>query len=449
MKKLLLVNPEQKHSIGGNLPSYVDGNRGCLPPLGLLYLATAIELWSKEWIAEIADLPAGDRLENFQPDVVGITATTFTLLDAIEVAQQAKRLWNVPVIIGGIHPTIYPSETANLPNIDYVFTGEGEKTLPNCIEHILNGTAPKIINSEDFLDVLSLSPPMRSLLNTDRYYSVLGTKSKSTTMITSRGCPFNCLFCHRKTMGRRWRARTAKQVVDEMKMITDLEIGEVLIYDDTFTVDRFRVEEICWRIKREGIKLSFDIRARVDTVSQDLVDALGEAGCKRIHYGIEASSNRVLKSIGKGITIEQARRAIEITRNAGIESLAYFIFGSPGEGWENVEETIAFAKELSPNYCHFAIMTPYPATPLYEMGLMKGLYNDYWADFARNPREDFVAPFWPELGRDYLLSAINRAYKSFYMRPKFIAQEIIKTRSIDGLRKKAQGALSMAFGGKA
>lgn len=442
---LLLVNPAQNHTISGNLPNYIDESRGNVPPLGLLYLAAMVDR-VPGWEVQICDMSAGDLLDQHHdsPDVVGITATTFTLRDTLDVAAQAKHKWpDAPVVLGGIHPTIYPNETAHLPNVDYVVVGEGEHTLMHHLDQMRQRTAPTIMDSSGALEAAGLPVPARHLLDQRKYYSVLGTKSHSTTMFTSRGCPFSCIFCHRKTMGRRWSSRTTNQVMDELWDIKKLGIDEILIYDDTFTVDARRVEEICDRITAENLQIVFDIRARVDTVTPRMLDKLKRAGCKRIHYGVEASSNEILESLGKGITMLQVTETFSNTREAGIETLAYFIIGSPGETAADIERTMHFARELKPEYCHFAIMTPYPATPLYELGLAKKLYNDYWLEFAKDPYGTFEAPFWPELDRDYLLSALERAYRSFYLRPGMIAREMIRTRSLNSLRKKVQGGIKM------
>lgn len=445
MKTLLLINPAQEHSISANLPKYIDESRGHVPPLGLLYLAAMIEQ-KDDWNVKIADLSAGDNLTYQKPDVVGITATTFTLIDALEAAKEVKKLWNVPIVIGGIHATIFPNETSKLPNIDYVIAGEGEYLLSNNIDNIAKGYAEKVMMSTEYLDIEDLPSPARHLLDIKKYYSVLGTKSYSTTMFTSRGCPFECIFCHRKTMGRKWRALSATKIIEELKQIKALGINEILFYDDTFTISKERVIETCDRIIAENLDITFDIRARVDTVTQSMLTRLKLAGCKRIHYGVEASSNRILKRLQKGITIEQATETFRKTKNAGIETLAYFIIGSPCESVDDFLWTIEFAKELKPDYCHFAIMTPYPATPLYEKGLELDLYEDYWQKFASNPSKDFIAPFWPEHHRDILLKYLDRAYKSFYFRPSRIVKEVVKTKSLGSLQSKIQGAKKMILG---
>jgi len=439
--KLLLINPPQNHTISGNLPTYVDEARGNIPPLGLLYTASAV-LKETDWEVNICDMSAGHWLEEFhKPDLVGITATTFTLIDVLETAKKVKQYWNVPIVLGGIHPTIYPDETSRLPNIDTVFTGESEVTFPKMIDYIAKG-AVRVVEGET-TEVEKLPLPARQLLKQKDYYSVIGDNKYLTSMFTSRGCPYQCIFCHRKTMGRIFRARTAQQVIDEMFLIRTSGIKEILIYDDTFTVNKQRVIDICREIERREIDIIFDIRARVDHIDSEIIFWLKQAGCKRIHYGVEASNDRVLQLLQKGITIEQVTTAFELTKKAGIETLAYFIIGSPTESYSEIEQTISFAKELDPDYCHFSIMTPYPATKLYTDRVESGECKDYWREFAANPTEDFQTPYLDGISREGIEELLGKAYRKFYWQPKKIAKEFMRTKSIKQLAKKGSSAVKM------
>lgn len=444
MKNLLLINPPQKQTIAGNLPHWFDESRGNIPPLGLLYVASAVEA-KTPWKAQICDMSAGDHLNGQQPDVVGITATTFTILDALEVARQVKEKWNVPVALGGMHPTIFPEETRRLKNIDTVVIGEAENAFPQYIDYIaLKGVS---VVSGEVIDITTIPIPARHLIDKEKYYSVIGKNKYLTSMFTSRGCPYQCTFCHRKTMGKNYRALTADRVVEEIKEIRNMGISEVLVYDDTFTVDRKRVVAVCQKIIEERIKIDFDIRARVNHVDKELLILLKQAGCKRIHFGVEASSDRILSILKKGITIEEVRKAFYLCKQVGIETLAYFMIGNPGETTKDVLQTIEFAKELKPDYCHFSALTPYPDTPLYIDGLQKGLYDDYWLEFAKNPTNKFEVPFWTEIEKPVLQELLQKAYRSFYTRPSFVAKEILKTRSAKKFFKKAKSAAKIVLGG--
>jgi len=280
-----------------------------------------------------------------------------------------------------------------------------------------------------------------------KYSSLLGSQGYITTMLTSRGCPFHCIFCHRPHLGKEFRARSAENVLEEIRQIIKMGISEIMIYDDTFTVDLDRAKAICLGIIQDNLPITFDIRARVDTVDDELMELLKVAGCKRIHYGVEASVPSVLKAICKEIDLGKVEETFKLTKRYGIETLAYFILGSPTETVTDIEHTIEYAKKLNPDYCHFAIMTPYPATPLYQLGLNEGLYNDYWLEFAKSPSASFKPPCWGEINRETLVKLLGKAYKSFYLRPGYILKQVNKARKSKSLGRKVRAGLRVLKGG--
>jgi len=444
--KVLLINPPDTGMMQANLPVYVDEERGYLPPLGLLQVASYARAktdWQvKVYDSNIEERLLGDLIYDYKPDLVGITATTFTLLSALRVARKVKGYSSyAKVVLGGIHASIYPQESVKLPNIDYVVAGEGEEPFIKLLEDIrLARSNGYLYQSKELIpDLDSLPMINRTMTNYKKYSSLLGSQGYITTMLTSRGCPYHCIFCHRPHLGKQFRARSAENVLSELGQIVSLGISEVMIYDDTFTVDLERAKAICLGMIQDNIPLTFDIRARVDTVDDELMELLKVAGCKRIHYGIEATNPGVLKAICKEISLERVEETFALTKKYGIETLAYFIFGSPTETEADILHTIEYAKELQPDYCHFAIMTPYPATPLYQLGLNRGMYSDYWLEFAREPREDFKPPYWSEIDRVRLEELLNKAYKSFYLRPRYILKQARKA-----YREKSLGRIVKA-----
>lgn len=438
--RILLISPKQQGRIKTNLPLFVDQERGALPPLGLLYVATCAKLMGctvKVMDMSIEQEPISRAIPDFKPDIVGITATTLTMLEALEIAREVRTNCKAKIVFGGIHPSIYPEETANLPEVDSVVCGEGEHSFISWLKN----PSEKIIKANDFInDLDSLPFPDRTLTNYKAYSSILGSNGYVTTMITSRGCPYHCIFCHRPHLGKKFRARSAESIIEEMWIIRGLGIREVLIYDDTFTIDKERILRLCRYMVDQRIDLVFDIRSRVDTIDEDMLWALEEAGCKRIHYGIEASSPEILKNICKEITLEQAERAIKLTKKHNIETLAYFILGNPGEKISDIEQTIKYAQRLDPDYCHFAIMTPYPETPLYKMWLKN--HPDHWQDFAEKPYE-IDTPYWDEIDREVLIRLLGKAYREFYWRPKQVIREIAKTKSLGEIAKKSRSAIKI------
>jgi anaerobic magnesium-protoporphyrin IX monomethyl ester cyclase len=465
--KVLLINPPNRNLVTTNLPNFVDTERGFYPPLGILYVAAHAEQhtdYSIEILDTVVDelTDAGIRQEIIRrkPDIVGITTTTFTLIDSLNVAQIVKDIDPaIPVIFGGPHAHIFPEETIRLSAVDFVVRGEGEITFSELIQNIDEPERIKHIQGlvfeennhivdtglREFNNHLDLLPfPARHLTPYKKYYSLIAKKNPITSMLTSRGCPYRCLYCHRPHMGRQFRARSPENVVEEMEICKEMGIQEILIYDDTFNVDKKRAIAICDLITQRGLSINFDIRGRIDRMDKDLLVALKKAGCVRVHYGIENANQRILDILQKGITVEQAERVIMETREAGIETLAYFMLGNPTETRSEVLNTIQFAKKIQPDYAHFAITTPFPATPLYNLGLEKGIVKDRWKIFAANPTKDFTPDLWEEeLDRPELVELLQKSYKSFYLRPRFILKQFTKINSFEGFKRKVKAGMKL------
>ena len=466
--KILLINPPAENTLPAEVPDIINEERGHNPPLGLLYIASSLLQAGHK--VEVLDAQAEEtdyagieaRIAKTRPDMVGISAMSFTLIDALLAAKAVKNVdKGIKVALGGPHPTIYPKETAALDDVDYAIVGEGEYAMTQLADAVEKGKAPKDVRgvaykaggkvtakgSAEYIDDLDRLPfPARKLTRIKKYGSLIARRNPITTMFTSRGCPYRCLFCDRPQMGKRFRARSAGNVVDEMEECVGLGIREFLVYDDTFTVDRKRVIDICDEIGGRKLDIGFDIRARVNTVDEKMLAALKKAGCERIHYGVESGNERVLKTLRKGITLEQAEDAFMLTMRAGIDSLAYFMIGSPGETRQTVEDTIRFAVKLKPDYVHFSITTPFPATDLYRMGLETGIIeSDYWLAFAKDPKPGFTPPVWEEnLKNDQLRMLLRQAYRRFYLRPGYAAKRLVKAGSLGEIRRKARAAFKVA-----
>jgi len=242
-----------------------------------------------------------------------------------------------------------------------------------------------------------------------------------------------------------FRARSAKNVVEEMLVCQQMGIKEIFIYDDTFAVDRQRVLDICQLIKEKDVKIAWDIRTRVNTVDEEVLRALKKAGCQRIHYGVEAGTQRVLDVLRKGITLRQVRDAFSLTKKIGIQTVGYFMIGSPTETKKEILETVRLMKQLNPDYVHIAITTPFPATDLYEWAKKEGVItNDPWQDFSKNPNSSFVPPLWEkELSREELNELLKNAYRSFYLRPSYIFQKFFQLKSFSEFLNKVKAALTL------
>ncbi|MBI5789433.1 MAG: cobalamin B12-binding domain-containing protein [Candidatus Schekmanbacteria bacterium] len=468
--KVLLINPPNHYMTSANTPDFVDTEGGYNPPLGLLYVAAYLQNNSDHQVeildALVEEMDYGQieaLIRQKQPDVVGITTLTFTLIDVIDTIKTVKKAHSqAKIVLGGPHVHLFPQETINLPGVDFLVLGEGEKTFCYLMNNIDNLEALKrfkglvfkengaLINTGEaaFIENLDELPyPARLLTSYKKYSSLMAGGALITTMITSRGCPFKCVFCDRPHLGKSFRARSAQNVLQEMEECMKMGIKEFLVYDDTFTLDRKRVFAICQAIIDRKWDISWDIRTRVNTVDEEMLDILKRAHCKRISYGIEAGTDRVLGVLKKGITIEQTKKVIKMTKKKKIDVLAYFMIGSPSETKEEIMQTIALAQELEPDYVHFSILTPFPGTHIYKEGLQNGfIAKDYWREFAQNPTPDFSAPFWEEnFSHDELFELIKLAYKSFYVRPAYIIRKLFQVKSFAEFSRKAKAGLKVVF----
>jgi radical SAM superfamily enzyme YgiQ (UPF0313 family) len=465
--RIVLINPPRLNEMRADNPCFIEEERGFAPPLGLLYIAAYLKEYA-DYRIDVIDAQAEGlgydegfkkRIPRDDDLVVGITAMTFTLQDVLRTISMLREVEReagikIRIVLGGIHPTIYPEETLGIPGVDYVVTGEGEVSFfelcgrlaanqePHGTRGVLFRENGAIINNgpREFIDDIDSLPfPARRLTDIRRYYSILSRGKKVvTTMFTSRGCPYKCSFCDRPQLGKRFRARSAANVINEIRQCIEMGIQEIFIYDDTFTVSRQRVMEICDGIIASGLKIDWDIRSRVDTVDREMLARLKEAGCRRIHFGVEAGTEKILKVLNKDIAKERAEDVFGECRRLHIETLAYFMIGSPSETKEDIAQTVSFALRLRPDYLHATIFTPYPGTAIYEKALRDGVIkNDYWQAFAKNPRQDFKTPYWRQgLSEEELLKLLEGFYHSFYGRPSYILTNLFKIRSAGELKRK-------------
>jgi anaerobic magnesium-protoporphyrin IX monomethyl ester cyclase len=471
--KVLLINPPSKSLIRTFAPDCITEEMGFYPPMGLMYVASyALEAFGSRFQIEILDAQVEridnraleKHLEKKKPDIVGITCMTFLMVDALKVARIVKKIKpETLVIMGGVHPTIYPEEVTLQPEIDGVVIGEGEIAFSELLDALSKGKSLSgikgvgykengrvIINpQEKFIqDLDSLPIPARELLPYKKYYNLLGSgKEIMTGLLTSRGCPHDCIFCT-SHYGRICRMRSPENVVKEIENCVAMGITDFNVIDDTYTISRKRVISIADLILQKGLKITMDVNARVDQVDQEMLDRLAQAGCNRVRFGVESGNPEVLKNLKKGITLDQVREAFKMAKKAGMITFAYFMLGSPGESDKEVKQSIGLAKEINPDFVQFLITTPFPASELYKMGLDKGiLKHDYWREFSANPNNTFIPQWWTEnFTPQEMVKWQKRAHLRFYYRPEYIWGQLKKVKSFKELKRKAQAGIRILFG---
>jgi len=423
--KVLLIQPKVENPIKANNPTFVDETRGINPSIGLMYMASYLLRYTNHTI-NIFDGQLNDSIDliallmknNY--DVVGISVLTFTLIDAINTIKLVRRESPMSkIVVGGTHPTIYPQEM--LKWADFVIRGEGEQVLPIVLDNL--NSKQRIFGLKELEQNLDKYPfPYRTRV---KEYNSIFSKGCATTIITSRGCPFQCTFCYRPVVGKTLRMRTTENVVNEIVECVNKGIGDFQIYDDTFTVNTERVGNICKEIINRKLKIRFDVRTRVDMINIYLLELLRRAGMVQIRFGIESGNQRVLDRMQKEITLQQIKQAFLWCKELNIETIGYIMLGNPGETREDINDTINLVNRLKPDFVHCAIFTLFPGTQSYEEWLAKG-NKDVWKEFATNPTKDFQSPVWGDIPREELEQMVMKFYKDFYLRLGYIMKHIWK-----------------------
>lgn len=467
--RTILIQPP---NIGGvrSLHSHMNEEGesiGFKPPLGLLSIATLVKERGSHkiavldaWAKRLGFDECVNRVAEYRPDIIGISAWTDWWYAACHLGILLKeRLPGTHLCYGGPHVNIFPEETLSFAHSDSIVTGDGEEPFAHLCDMIAEGAvnndcaglhfkrygvkkSEKRFYIQKDLDMLPI--PDRTLLPLKDYTSVLGSSDFITTMITSRGCPYRCIYCklnYQKTL-----VRSAANVIGEFKKINELGIKEVEVYDDTFTWSKERALKICEGLIDEKINIKWAVRDRVNMADDELLGAMKRAGCHRIHYGVESGVDRVLTLMKKNITVSQARNAVRMAKKNNFTVLTYFMMGNKGENEADIKQTIDFSLELDADYAQFSITIPYPGTEMYLEALRNGIIkNDYWREFALRPSEGFRIPrvYEENITLHELIRLRNEAIRRYYTRPKYILREISRLRSFPEFKRKAVMALRL------
>ena len=328
-------------------------------PLGLLYLGAVLEENGVE--AEVVDLNFHNDfkiLENMDADFYGLYCSSPLIKSALAVNSFLKETHPDAVrIVGGPHATCVPDDLVE--HFDKVIVGEGERAILTA----LKDRSPKIISKIPIQDLDSIPYPARHLIPIKEYHRRVGGLP-SIGLITARGCPASCAFCS-KVWGKTVRFRSAKNIIGEVEeCIEQYNISALSIRDDTFTLNRKRLFEILNGF--ETLDVTWRCLTRVDQVDKKTLEAMRDAGCVQIVYGLESGNQQILDNLGKGTTVEQNFEAIKLTKEAGIEAKAAVIVGNPGETWETVQNTVDMVEKIMPDEAILCIFTPYPGSPVWE-----------------------------------------------------------------------------------
>jgi anaerobic magnesium-protoporphyrin IX monomethyl ester cyclase len=389
-KRTLLINPPYPFS---EFP---------IIPVGLLYVAGVLVHYGKE--VDVLDLLVSKyskekikkKIEEYKPDVIGITCVTMNYPVASEILKYCKSVdKRIITVIGGPHVTFNAEETLKeAPWIDIVVRREGEFTMLNIVNGKkltdIDGIAYrdkdgsiKLTKERALIEKLDdLPPTARHLFPISKYLAL----DAHASLLAGRGCPFNCIFCVGSKMGgRKARYRNPKLVVDEIEESLALGFKEVNFEDDLLTLNHKHLHAVCDEIIARGLKFNWSAFARVDTVTPEILKKMREAGCTWVSYGVESGNQQILDLVKKKITLEKVRYAVQIAREAGVKVLASFIIGLPGETRETLKDTMDFAQEIQTFY-GFHVLAPFPGSEVREEADKYGLeiLTSDWAKYDAN-----------------------------------------------------------------
>ncbi|HBG27226.1 MAG: hypothetical protein A2Y10_12420 [Planctomycetes bacterium GWF2_41_51] len=409
--KVLLVNVKNP---------YVDSNN---PPLGLCYIASWLREKSDADI-KIADMTV-EKIDDeqfiqkyinaFQPEIIGISALTPTFNYAVELARLIKKHVNTPIVIGGAHVSSLPEETLEMGCFDTVVTGEGEISFAELCQKVKEGTAlPKIVHGEPVNLLDHLPFPARDLVDLKRYgFEVNG--EFGTSIITSRSCPFNCIFCNKSVFKSNFRQHSAEHIYSEIvHLMKDFGCRSFNFLDDTFTFRPAIAQQLCNKIIDNNLQITWKCMTRVDCIDKPMLELLKKAGCVEIVIGVETGDAEIMKKIRKGITLEQVQIVMGYAKELSLATKTFFMIGFPWDTDETICKTINFAIDLSPDNAQFALIAPFPGTKL--CGILKEMgieVSRKWGDYLLKGDEVNYAYSLPGLSKNKLKEYVRLAYKCF------------------------------------
>jgi anaerobic magnesium-protoporphyrin IX monomethyl ester cyclase len=400
------------------------------PPLGLAYIAAVAR---ENHDVRIVDFNVEENWKKFPYggfDVVGISVDTSRYHTSLKIAERAKAQ-GAAVVMGGPHVSFMDEEALGSGVVDYVVRHEGEYSFLSLVDylsgrrsyddvrgvsHLVNGVSTRTPDAPFIQDLDSMPFPARDLLPLERYREKMNGRP-TTTIVTSRGCPFNCHFCSSSQFfGVRWRARSTENVIEEMDLLYNkLHYRALSFVEDNFTFSPERAVAISEKIIANRWDLKWGAWSRVDTIVKhpDMVRTMARAGFTWTFVGFESGSQEVLDEYGKKAIVEDAMRAMRILKRNRVGVTGSFILGAPAETKRMMKETVRFAKALNPHRVQFTILTPFPGTKLYE-SMRTRLLTEDWRHYTGTH---------PTIRLDHLSSRQMKrqlvgAYLSFYARLK-------------------------------
>lgn len=417
-------------------------------PNGLLFVAAVLERVGHQVMMYDNNVDQRQPIDfvPFKPQLIGFSVLTGKSIEcAIEQSMEFKeRLPEVPVVWGGVHPTLLPEQTLSEPYIDYVVVGEGEYTALELVQHLETGVPPveeikglyykeggRVVRNEPrpFIKNLDELPdPSWHLLDVPSY-------AKTFTLNTSRGCPFRCTFCYNQAFNRGRRSEfSAERIVAQIKHLQSRYGARTIkFYEDNFTINSKRLQEFCHRLIEEEIKIEWECEGRVHLKEKLLAD-MAHSGCYAMGIGAESGSQRMLDFLQKGTTVEQTERICRLMVKYGIGPRVYVMVALPTETLEDFNATLAMLKRLRFLSCEIMVYRPYPGTELYDYCVRNGLFTppQKLADWVHFSELYDVENNLGQIPEEILLRELNKFKVRYLINPSLFE---LRTRPFKVLAK--------------
>lgn len=432
---------------------------GAVQPLGLLYIALVAKQDKHNIHFLDGVFETKDNIKNWissnRPDVIGVSTTTTVWESAKSLIREIKQGFpGIPIIIGGAHADAWKENCLyDCKEADFMAYGESEYTFkqfarelenksPNFskIKGLVYREGNRIIKNPERALSRNLDEipfPDRDLAPLERYCPAIGHYKRlpNATLITSRGCPNRCIFCHTDP---RIRFRSVENILEEIDLLVNkYKVKDLLFWDDNLALKPDRLIKMCKEIIKRKYNLTWSASSRVDTINPTMLKFMKKSGCWKLLYGIETGVQKNLNTLNKGTTIERIRKTIKETHRAGISTFGMFMFGIPGETFKEGLETIEFACSLKLDFAKFSALTPFPGTRLWNNITEYGRITNF------KDMDIHHVSFIPySMTKEEIEKLFHSAYKRFYQRPEYLFKKIINMKSLDDIKQNYRGFLS-------
>ncbi|MCK5493822.1 MAG: cobalamin-dependent protein [Candidatus Omnitrophica bacterium] len=465
--KVLLLYKSFLPEIHWNCLKAQEKNMGAIPPLNLCYVASMIRDLGHE--VKLIDLQVEkfsfhelvSNIKEYQPDLLGFTITTYLFQGVLKWIKEIKKCVKIPVLVGGFHMSLYPLETMSHKEIDYAIIGNAQITLRDFLDNL--GNLDRYVQIEGLCyrkgDEICINPvkkegiiglneiflPARDLLKNDLYGNFICKKKNFTVMLTGVGCPFSCKYC--TSLLTKCVMRSAESVVDEIaECFYKYNIREIDFYDQSFTIDKDRIVDICRRIIERKLDVVWTIRTRADLIDEEILRIMKKAGLYRVMYGIESGDQKILDNLNKNEKISKLIEVIKLTHKYKISVFGFFMLGCPGETKSSIKKTFKFALSLPFDEIQVTRFTLFPGTEFYKEYQIKTGNDDYWADYVLDKNNVKKLPLLDtSFTTDEIEHYVKMMYLRFYLRPKIVLRKIIDGSLILNFKKYYKATIDMIF----